>query len=151
MDKNKESIKSPILQRIKRIIDENEKSIRAFSLRIDSNPMTINSLFARESNPSYSTINAIACAYPKISMEWLILGIGEMYLDKAREGNENFDKLCDPEETYGDIGSVTEIEYLRSENARLSNMVGRLEGKVELLQEQLGYPKKAETFKGKSA
>lgn len=75
---NNAIMENEVIQRIREIILYAKMTERAFAINIGFPPMTINSLFKRNSDPGYKLLNAIACAFPDLSSEWLLRGEGPM-------------------------------------------------------------------------
>jgi transcriptional regulator with XRE-family HTH domain len=67
-------------QRIKFLIENySQLTQRAFATRIGISQSAISSLFSqRENRPGLDMLQKIAIAYPEISLEWLLLGQGDM-------------------------------------------------------------------------
>lgn len=73
-----------ILSRIKAIIKYYRLSERQFALSINITPTAVNTMFQRQQdNIKLNTIVAILKAYPDISLEWLVIGEGEMLKQKV--------------------------------------------------------------------
>lgn len=65
--------------RVKHLIDTQKLSINAFSKQIGVTQTTLSAQIRGEKNVTMLTINAIADAFPTLSMEWLIRGNGLMW------------------------------------------------------------------------
>lgn len=79
-------MENDVNERIKAIIAHYGLTERAFSIRLGVPQMTINSLFKRNSVPSYTILNAIAEHFKGVSTEWLIRGSGDMlYTDELEQ------------------------------------------------------------------
>lgn len=105
MDKNEHIV------RVLQIMEHYGMNQRQFALRIGISPQSMNTMIVRNSELKVSTIVDILKAFQEVSVEWLVLGKGEMIKDETEVSKV-------PDENY-----VThleeEIEYLRRQNMLL--------------------------------
>lgn len=125
-----------ILDRIKSLIKEQGLSDRAFSMSIGIPPMTLSSMFKRNSDPSALFIATIITVYPKVSAEWLLRGEGEMY--KTVSENNNIDEsqyvsIKKYERIVNLFGqTASELKEMALENKRLYEEIRNLKGQLKL-------------------
>jgi transcriptional regulator with XRE-family HTH domain len=67
-----------VISRIKSLISLKAKSEREFAMRIGVNQVTLNNYTMERRKVSYEIIEAILKAFPEISAEWLMRGVGDM-------------------------------------------------------------------------
>jgi transcriptional regulator with XRE-family HTH domain len=75
-------MESTVGDRIKQIAQAKGLTLSAFSHHCNISPSAISAIIARKSRPSYDMMSKIAAALPDVSMDWLLLGVGEMMRDK---------------------------------------------------------------------
>jgi transcriptional regulator with XRE-family HTH domain len=76
------NMESTVGDRIKQIAQAKGLTVSAFSHYCNISPSAISAIIARKSRPSYDMMSKIAAALPDVSMDWLLLGVGEMMRDK---------------------------------------------------------------------
>lgn len=84
-----------INQRYKELSEKFSSSIAAFSREIDITKSALWLIIKEDSKPSLNTLIATCKRYPEISLEWLILGKGEM----IKHAGKN--TMNEPEAPYG--------------------------------------------------
>lgn len=67
-----------MVDRIKQIMDYKQMSIAAFSDKINVNRSSMTHIFNGRNQPSLDIAKKILNAFPDISTEWLIMGVGKM-------------------------------------------------------------------------
>ncbi len=73
-----------MVERIKQVMDYKQMSPTAFADTIDINRSSLTHIFSGRNQPSLDVAKKILTAFPEISTEWLIMGIGDMVqLDKV--------------------------------------------------------------------
>lgn len=85
-----------IIDRISQAISQNGYSERAFSIYANVESRTINRQLKGESALSALTIECIARLLPTLSMEWLIRGNGDMYIDQTSDPQHTDDAPAPP-------------------------------------------------------
>jgi transcriptional regulator with XRE-family HTH domain len=127
-------MESTVIQRIKTIINKYGLNPNSFSKRINATSSTINSMLEKETNPSFETITKIINAFPLISIEWLIVGKGEIeLLDYDKEDVLN--KIEEPEEKY--IHARPEIYLLEKELQFKDEQIEFYKNKIEFLENKI--------------
>ena len=105
------------------MIDCKSKSVREFANMINVKQVTLNQQIAGSRSLSLDVVSAILNSFEDISAEWLLRGVGEMFIP---ESTEYADKLSD-ENTVG-YSSIRELQdrivALEAENNVLREMVG---------------------------
>jgi plasmid maintenance system antidote protein VapI len=71
-------MQSAVAQRIKNFIDSSKWTINSLSKVINVPQMTLNRQISGVSSISIDTICALLTAFPTLSAEWLLRGIGQM-------------------------------------------------------------------------
>lgn len=112
-----------MIERVKRLIDCKSKSVREFANMINVKQVTLNQQIAGSRSLSLDVVSAILNSFEDISAEWLLRGVGEMFI---QESTEYADKLSD--EKTGGYSSIRELQdrivALEAENNVLREMVG---------------------------
>ena len=67
-----------MVDRIKRILEYSQMSTSAFADKIDISRSSLAHIFAGRNQPSLDVAKKILVAFPEISTEWLIMGMGNM-------------------------------------------------------------------------
>lgn len=116
-----------INERIKSVIENLKISETRFSEEIGIPQSTISNIFNRDSDPKFSVISAIVTRYDFISLEWLLLGIGNMEKSPSSKNIEN--------QLTSDVHVISNV-LLNDENTLLQKKV------VELLEENMALQKK---------
>ena len=75
------------IERILQIMKHYNLSQRQFAMKIDMNPQTLNSMIIRNYEIRITIIADILRAFPEVSIEWLVLGDGDM-IKPPKEGEE---------------------------------------------------------------
>jgi hypothetical protein len=71
-------VESSVNKRVKEIIESKKVSDNKFAHTIGIGQKVLSSMFIRSTEPSVKTISAILDAFPDISAEWLLRGVGAM-------------------------------------------------------------------------
>ena len=111
--------KNEHLSRMLLIMEHYGLNQRRFAIKIGVTPQSLNTMIVRDSELKASTLVGILHAFEEVSIEWLVLGTGEM-IRKETDAAE-----------VADAGYVAhleaEVEYLRRQNTALLDCV---KGKV---------------------
>ena len=89
-------------------------SERAFSDSIGKSVSYINTLKKENSSPSLTVLTSIIDTYPQVSLYWLALGVGSMYLS-----DEESKLLTDEKKSSSNKDYKSLFEEYRKENAEL--------------------------------
>lgn len=73
-----------VIQRIIKLYKSENLEQKEFSEKIGIPSSTFNNMLKRDSDPKYTTLRAILDAYPKLSLEWLMFGTGEMWTESPK-------------------------------------------------------------------
>ncbi len=71
-------MKEIVLENIKRIQKSEKLSVSAFAKKIGIDQVTLNNQFLGRRSLSLDAVLKVVEAYPSVSLDWLIRGIGEM-------------------------------------------------------------------------
>ena len=71
--------------RIQKIIDNQGVSLNAFAQEIGVNRSTVSHILMGRNKPSVEVLQKILKRFPELSSDWLLLGNGAMYVQKATE------------------------------------------------------------------
>lgn len=74
--------------RIKRIMEEQHMSQQVFADFIGLSPATLSSIFTGRTRPTLNVVEAIKNKLPSISTDWLLMGIGNMYVSAVSDTSE---------------------------------------------------------------
>lgn len=69
--------------RIKKIMESQHMTQQVFASFIEMSPATLSSIFNDRTKPTLNMVEAIKRKIPNLSTDWLMFGIGSMYLDSA--------------------------------------------------------------------
>ena len=109
--------------RLQQILSYSRLSVRALAIKCGLKQQTLDKHIKGIAEPSAATLIGIAKAYPEISTDWLLLGLGSMLRNENKE-SERINKLIDTITTLQDaINSQTEA------NAILKERIKQLEAK----------------------
>ena len=74
------SIQMDTKDRIRMIMEDQHMNQQVFSDFLQQAPATLSSIFNGRTRPTLNIVDAIKTKIPNISIEWLLYGIGEMYV-----------------------------------------------------------------------
>lgn len=111
----------PVSDRLQEILNYSRLSVRGLSIKCNLKQQTLDKHIKGIAEPSANTLIAIANAFPEISTEWLLLGIGTMI--KSEDKNlERINSLLDT------IATLQETINAKSETiAALNERIKQLE------------------------
>lgn len=81
-----------MVDRIKQVMDYAQMSTSAFADKIDISRSSLTHIFTGRNQPSLDVAKKILVAFPEISTEWLIMGVGNMFQEVKQPvttGNES--------------------------------------------------------------
>lgn len=133
-----------ITDRVKQIIASKSLNVTQFAKSINVSQTTLNSQLIRKRSLSLDVISAILSTFEDISAEWLLRGVGNMYvIDNLPllSGTENDNELS----LHAEIARhAAHIEELQSENIKLlhqlefmENLNFKLTGRCHELEKKL--------------
>lgn len=115
-----------MVNRIKKIIETQGLSVRAFAIACEINSPTLDRQLKGRMALSLDSVNKILSANPNISAEWLMRGDGVMTkAELLSQSNERLNKLI---ATIGEMQSIIEekqkaIDALQTENDKLKKQI----------------------------
>lgn len=74
--------------RIKHIMEEQHMSQQVFADFIGLSPATLSSIFNGRTRPTLNIVEAIKNKIPNISIDWLLMGVGQMYVSPNPTSSE---------------------------------------------------------------
>lgn len=80
-----------INKRIKLLIKSLHLTNKAFCLNIGIPESTMKSIFLRNTPPKIEIIEKISAKYPEYSLNWLIMGMGDMKINSNKPSNNAFE------------------------------------------------------------
>ena len=113
-------------KRLLQLIDYLNISVREFERKIGVTEGVISKSLARKTGLKGETLQKIAEIYPQISLEWFLLGKGEMLRSESDEGPDG-------------SGSSTEIELLRAAIRDKETIIESQNKNIELLEEKVEF------------
>lgn len=119
-----------MITRIHRLIDQEGISVRRFEQSINASNGLIRKAIANNTDVQSKWIREIAGTYPRLNLDWLIKGEGNMYREDQANSNSSLATI-----------SIQELTDLRN---RIESLNTLLETKEALIQSQ------AETIKTKN-
>ena len=73
--------------RIRQIMESQHMTQQVFANAIGTTPATLSGIFNDRTRPTINIIESIKKKFPDISLEWLMLGLGNMYEQSAPQGD----------------------------------------------------------------
>ena len=101
-----------MVDRIKQVMEYYEETPAGFAEKIGVNRSNITHLFSGRNQPSLDFAKKVLTAFPEVSTEWLIMGVGKMIKDPA--------EMMPAKKTFVQtdlFGSVDEVKEIASEQA----------------------------------
>ena len=77
-------------ERIRKIMESQHMTQQTFAQFIGMSPALLSSIFNERTKPTLNIVEAIKNKIPKISTDWLMFGIGDMYIESENKGANNF-------------------------------------------------------------
>ncbi|EKX99538.1 DNA-binding helix-turn-helix protein [Hoylesella saccharolytica F0055] len=77
-------------ERIRKIMESQHMTQQTFAQFIGMSPALLSSIFNERTKPTINIVEAIKNKIPKISTDWLMFGIGDMYIESENKGSNNF-------------------------------------------------------------
>ena len=77
-------------ERIRKIMESQHMTQQTFAQFIGMSPALLSSIFNERTKPTINIVEAIKNRIPKISTDWLMFGIGDMYIESENKGSNNF-------------------------------------------------------------
>lgn len=68
-----------VISRVKELLEHEKMSVNSFSKAVGMNQVTVNNYIIGNRKLSFELIDAMLTAFPTLSAEWLLRGIGQMY------------------------------------------------------------------------
>ena len=109
-----------IYQRIMLILDDKQVSVNALSKLVEMSQTTLNTQLKGERALSANVVAKVLVAYPDVSAEWLMRGVGTMYSNQdadessymvAEEPKHDIIHEVIPEQEYHQDDSVWKAKY----------------------------------------
>ena len=77
-------------ERIRKIMESQHMTQQTFAQFLGMSPALLSSIFNERTKPTINIVEAIKNKIPKISTDWLMFGIGDMYIESENKGSNNF-------------------------------------------------------------
>jgi len=77
--------------RIRQIMESQHMTQQVFADYIGLAPATLSSIFNGRTRPTLNVVEALKRKIPNINFDWLMLGVGPMYLDQATDDQSQVD------------------------------------------------------------
>ena len=68
--------------RIRKVMESQQMTQQEFADFIHISPASLSSIFTGRTRPTIATVEAIKKSLPDVSTEWLLFGVGDMYINK---------------------------------------------------------------------
>lgn len=69
--------------RIKQLMTDQHLNQQSFAEKLQISPASLSSIFNMRTEPTLKHVEAIRKAFPQINLEWLLYGVGPMFLDDS--------------------------------------------------------------------
>jgi len=125
-----------MIGRLKQFIENQEKSVRAFEINIGASDGLIRRAITNDTDIQSKWIGKICEKYPNISLEWLIMGEGEMLLNKETRQPKTIQNNDD---------------MLRSQQATIEKLSAHIEKLQDDLDVERGGRKKSTASSGSTS
>jgi len=96
-------------QRIKHLIKVQGTTIESFAEKMGTTKSALNQMFKNDSNPKLTLIQACIQNIPQLSLQWLVMGEGEMW----------------------DLGKETELTALKEQLGEMEKQTSKFEESIE--------------------
>ena len=77
--------------RIKQIMEDQHMTQQVFADFLQQSPATLSSIFNGRTRPTLNVVEALKRKIPNLNFDWLMLGVGPMYLDQATDNQPQVD------------------------------------------------------------
>lgn len=134
-------MENSVLQRLRLFIKSKGMTIKYFSETIETPEGTFKSLFQRNSNPTTELIIKILEKYPKLSVNWLLVGVGEMEKENQPQIGKNALSVINSSQRFvSDLQKSIEFKIKQTENNKdLIDRVVELANENFVLNQKLTY------------
>lgn len=107
-------------ERLQKILTYSRLSVRGLAIKCNLKQQTLDKHIKGISEPSANTLIGIAAAFPEISTDWLLLGVGSMFKGENKDA-ERLNKLVDTIATLQDTINLKNdtINALKERNRQL--------------------------------
>lgn len=102
--------------RIRLIMEEQHMSQQVFAEFIGLSPATLSSIFSGRTRPTLNVVEAIKKKIPQISTDWLMMGLGDMYVGTPTEGT-----TTEPQVTVGTQEAVLPFDGGQSDRGTIAS------------------------------
>ena len=96
--------------RIRQIMEAQHMTQQVFASYIGTTPATLSGIFNDRTRPTINIIESIKKKFPDISLEWLMLGIGDMY-QTASTPLDGFQQPVSVPQNQGQIGQEQVLDF----------------------------------------
>lgn len=115
-----------IVERLQEILRYSNLSVRALAIKCSLKQQTLDKHIKGISEPSANTLMGIAAAFPEISTDWLLLGVGSML--RADKESERISSLIDTIATLQEAINA-KSETIAMQKERIAQLENQLKSK----------------------
>ena len=105
-------------ERIFALMRAEKINAKTFSKQVGISPATMSNIQSGRNKPSLEIMQRILNRYRTVSTNWLILGVGPMYLDPSNSHGDNFLRTSDqnPDQSQASVESTPDTDSAQSLN-----------------------------------
>lgn len=100
--------------RIRQLMESQNMSQQDFAKILNMSPGSLSSIFNGRTRPTNNHTQAIHLAFPKVSVNWLLFGEGDMYTDGENQGVSPNPSLFATSDENGNIAKKNQMEVQSS-------------------------------------
>ena len=114
--------------RIRKVMESQQMTQQEFADFIHISPASLSSIFTGRTRPTIATVEAIKKSLPDVSTEWLLFGVGDMYINKEKDSiNEGSDHCGQA----SNVGGEPTLDFCASSTASTTPQIAEGEGSLD--------------------
>ena len=118
--------------RIRKVMESQQMTQQEFAAFIHISPASLSSIFTGRTRPTIATVEAIKKSLPDVSTEWLLFGVGDMYINKEKDPiNEGSDHCGQAFNGNVNVGGESTLDFCASSTASTTPQITEGEGSLD--------------------
>lgn len=118
--------------RIRKVMESQQMTQQEFADFIHISPASLSSIFTGRTRPTIATVEAIKKSLPDVSTEWLLFGVGDMYINKEKDSiNEGSDRCGQAFNGNVNVGGEPTLDFCASSTASTTPQIAEGEGSLD--------------------
>lgn len=115
--------------RIRKVMESQQMTQQEFADFIHISPASLSSIFTGRTRPTIATVEAIKKSLPDVSTEWLLFGVGDMYINKEKDSiNEGSDHCDQAFKGNVNVGGEPTLDFCASSTASTTPQIAEGDG-----------------------